>query len=333
MLQISAFTNGTFVTSLDVQKAMYENEERGSSLWLDVYRPKDSEVLLYNRDVRDIPPTSNSFLFTLSSFKTVKRLMVTRNDDLKMGNLIADATILFADDLIITIRNRGFKFNELVDYIMKSNSGRMPENPLGLYDAFGPTYFAMFKNDLKEGRSIDMFSEQNSKYAEDVAIFNDTSWTLREVTIPIAPLIAKCGDSMVMTVTALPITDDKSVAMRIPTGTTSSARLDEMVRKTVQTVRQIPVLSCTKGPEQGAVFKLDKSPIRIGRDATNDIPLNVNGVSRRHALISIEGDRVLLTDLGSTNGTYVNAARIQQVVLKPGDEVFLGNAVFKFEYR
>jgi pSer/pThr/pTyr-binding forkhead associated (FHA) protein len=50
-------------------------------------------------------------------------------------------------------------------------------------------------------------------------------------------------------------------------------------------------------------------------------------------IITLEGGKVLLTDLGSTNGTYVNAKRIQQSTLKAGDEVFIGNAVLEFNYQ
>ncbi|MFA4985723.1 MAG: FHA domain-containing protein [Candidatus Brocadiia bacterium] len=343
MLQISAFTNGTFVSPLDVQSAIFENEVRGSALWLDVYRPRDNEILLFNRHLHQLPPTENSFLFSLSSFKALKRLIITRNDATKprSSTVIADATVLFADDLIVSVRNRGFRFAELIEYIMRNGNGKMPTNVVGLYDAIPPTYFAAFAPDLSSGGKVEMFSEHTERYQEDIAYFPDQSWTLREMTIPIGALLSKSdGESLVMTVTAVASPEERaSGSWRIPTAAAAPAKVEDMIRGTARamptpsTGKKTATLVCTRGPEAGNIYRLDKPSYRIGRDAANDIPLNANGVSRRHAMVSTEGDKVFITDLGSTNGTYVNGKKIQQQLLKPGDEIFVGNAVFKLELR
>jgi predicted component of type VI protein secretion system len=66
----------------------------------------------------------------------------------------------------------------------------------------------------------------------------------------------------------------------------------------------------------------------IGREGC-DVNLMDPEVSRRHATIVDQGGSLALQDLGSTNGTYVNGARISSVVvLKDGDEVRLGNTVW-----
>lgn len=60
----------------------------------------------------------------------------------------------------------------------------------------------------------------------------------------------------------------------------------------------------------------------IGRDANNEIILNNNFVSRRHAqLIISDNGQILIKDLGSSNGTFVNGNKVIECYLKPGDSV------------
>ena len=63
----------------------------------------------------------------------------------------------------------------------------------------------------------------------------------------------------------------------------------------------------------------------IGRDDDCDLRLHVSEISRHHCLIHTAPDEVTITDLGSSNGTYVNGARVlSQTVLHTGDEIRLG---------
>ncbi|MCS6800392.1 MAG: FHA domain-containing protein [Chloroflexota bacterium] len=64
--------------------------------------------------------------------------------------------------------------------------------------------------------------------------------------------------------------------------------------------------------------------ITIGRDPSNDIPLNHPQVSRFHARLTRRGAEVLLTDLGSTNGTFVNGQLIATVPLRESDHFQIG---------
>lgn len=83
----------------------------------------------------------------------------------------------------------------------------------------------------------------------------------------------------------------------------------------------------------GAVIRehiIDKDSISIGRKHENDIQLNDLTVSGRHALITTMGEHVYVDDLGSTNGTLLNGARIAKSVIKHGDVVQVGN--FQFTY-
>lgn len=80
-------------------------------------------------------------------------------------------------------------------------------------------------------------------------------------------------------------------------------------------------------------FPLFKKRLTIGRTQENDIQLNVPYISRRHAVLSTEGDVTRVIDWGSKNGVYVNAERVTERFLKSGDKVTIGNAEFRYEER
>ena len=65
-------------------------------------------------------------------------------------------------------------------------------------------------------------------------------------------------------------------------------------------------LQVLEGMERGTVFDDLQTPISIGREEDNMIRLNDERVSRFHVKIQQDGDRIILTDLESTNGTRVN---------------------------
>jgi ABC-type multidrug transport system ATPase subunit/pSer/pThr/pTyr-binding forkhead associated (FHA) protein len=82
-----------------------------------------------------------------------------------------------------------------------------------------------------------------------------------------------------------------------------------------------------------ALGKLDlsgQSQIVIGRDTNSYLPLNHPTVSFRHAIISSQNGGLVIRDLGSTNGTFVNGQRISQVPLNSGDVIQIGP--FKLTY-
>lgn len=80
---------------------------------------------------------------------------------------------------------------------------------------------------------------------------------------------------------------------------------------------------------RGRVVALVRATTRIGRDTGNDLVLESDLVSRRHAVLRIEGSVVVLEDLDSTNGTWVNGARVRRRVLANHDEVELGECVLR----
>ncbi|MEJ7687152.1 MAG: FHA domain-containing protein [Variovorax sp.] len=70
----------------------------------------------------------------------------------------------------------------------------------------------------------------------------------------------------------------------------------------------------------------------IGRDAQCGVHIDTLGVSRRHAAIHWTGDRFVLTDAGSFNGTFVNDKRIYDHALKNGDAIRIGDCQLRFLY-
>lgn len=90
------------------------------------------------------------------------------------------------------------------------------------------------------------------------------------------------------------------------------------------TTAGIPVLVVRKGPEVGERFYLERPEITIGRDPESDIFLNDVTVSRCHALLRIVGSDVIVEDVGSLNGTYVNNVLVDSAVLQSGDALQVG---------
>ncbi|MDQ7006290.1 MAG: FHA domain-containing protein [Acidobacteriota bacterium] len=85
-------------------------------------------------------------------------------------------------------------------------------------------------------------------------------------------------------------------------------------------------LDVLEGPQKGMSFPVTRSRVLIGRAA--DITLDDPRVSRRHASLEVYGSAcVLLKDLDSTNGTFVNGRRVQSVELQDGDEIRVGGSL------
>jgi transcriptional regulator with GAF, ATPase, and Fis domain len=90
----------------------------------------------------------------------------------------------------------------------------------------------------------------------------------------------------------------------------------------------------TDGPERGLTVKLDgesSSRTYVGKSPVCTIRLSDPKVSRRHATFDVVGDTVRLVDLGSTNGTTVNGLTINDVVLRSGETVQVGDTRLRLE--
>ena len=84
------------------------------------------------------------------------------------------------------------------------------------------------------------------------------------------------------------------------------------------------------GKYQGGEFPLRSDrEIVIGRSSELDMVLVEDMVSRKHAKISTQGGKILIQDLGSTNGTFVNGEKVKKVHLKEGDRILIGTSIIK----
>lgn len=83
------------------------------------------------------------------------------------------------------------------------------------------------------------------------------------------------------------------------------------------------ILLVLKGAGVGARFLLDAAETKIGRDTTNEIQLDDITVSRSHAMIS-KKNGYHIKDLGSLNGTYLNAIAVRDTQINAGDEIQIG---------
>lgn len=91
-----------------------------------------------------------------------------------------------------------------------------------------------------------------------------------------------------------------------------------------------PHLVVLSGPELGKSFELGNEPVELGRDPSCALALTSEGVSRKHARVQMIFALYFVSDLGSTNGTFVNDQPASMAQLKDGDQIRLGEAVVKF---
>lgn len=79
-----------------------------------------------------------------------------------------------------------------------------------------------------------------------------------------------------------------------------------------------------RGAKAGSRYLVTETFTTIGRHPESDIFLDDVTVSRRHAEVHRDGEAILLNDVGSLNGTYLNRTRIDSSSLRSGDEVQIG---------
>ena len=80
-----------------------------------------------------------------------------------------------------------------------------------------------------------------------------------------------------------------------------------------------------------ADISLDRAVVVVGRHRWCDVRIASPRVSRRHCCLVLDGNRVLVRDLGSTNGTRINGRRIDRGVLRPGDELSIADCRYHLE--
>lgn len=89
-------------------------------------------------------------------------------------------------------------------------------------------------------------------------------------------------------------------------------------------------LLVVQGVDQGRRFEVSRSPVHIGRGVQNEIRILDTEVSRRHAVLTWEGEQWWITDDGSSNGTFVNGQSVVRQALQTGDQVQVGRTILLF---
>src|SRR5215813_10969636 len=94
-----------------------------------------------------------------------------------------------------------------------------------------------------------------------------------------------------------------------------------------------PRIAAITGKLEDTVISMNDGPVLIGRQAGATLKIANASVSRRHAIIEKEGDRFIIADLGSRNGTFVNDVPVRRRELQHGDRVRIGESQFFFLFE
>ena len=112
--------------------------------------------------------------------------------------------------------------------------------------------------------------------------------------------------------------------MRVDPLTDAPGRDDDVLVDVDSLVSGVGTLVVRQGAQAGAQFTLTEVLTRLGRHPESEISLDDITVSRRHAEVARVGGVYTVRDVGSLNGTYLNAHRIDEAPLRHGDELQIG---------
>jgi Nif-specific regulatory protein len=91
-----------------------------------------------------------------------------------------------------------------------------------------------------------------------------------------------------------------------------------------------PRLAAISGKLKGAIFTISEDEVVIGRETAANICIADASVSRRHSRVEKSGERFVITDLESLNGTFINDVPVKTRTLEHGDRVRIGESQFLF---
>jgi diguanylate cyclase (GGDEF)-like protein len=98
--------------------------------------------------------------------------------------------------------------------------------------------------------------------------------------------------------------------------------------------RNLAYLVVLAGVSAGEMFKLQEERTVVGRGPKVAVRLNDEGVSREHCAFVRDGDKMVVEDLGSTNGTFCNGIKVDRRELSDGDKIMVGSTtILKFSYQ
>ena len=86
------------------------------------------------------------------------------------------------------------------------------------------------------------------------------------------------------------------------------------------------------GKKRGEEFPLQEGENIIGRDGSCSVPIDLEGISKKHLKITVNKESVYLEDLGSSNGTFLNEKMIKTSPAKNGDRIALPNMILQLVF-
>lgn len=146
---------------------------------------------------------------------------------------------------------------------------------------------------------------------------------------------SKCGQTTVVEIERRP---DRTVVMTpLPTFARANASNTNLTLLLDDEKLQLPAnkavsLTVVSGPDKGAVHKLKKARVILGREDA-DIALNDQEISRHHCLLEARDGHANLKDLDSTNGTFFDEERVRAAMLQDGSEFRIGTTVVRINFK
>jgi pSer/pThr/pTyr-binding forkhead associated (FHA) protein len=136
----------------------------------------------------------------------------------------------------------------------------------------------------------------------------------------------KPGDLLLFGRVGCRVASDRLAAATVPPPSARKAS-DESARTRVRNTLPKFMLRGVSGPTFGKTFALTGTMV-IGRQNDSDIPVAAEEISRHHARLQVTPEGVLVEDMSSANGTFINDKRVQSGLLKPGEELRLDTVRF-----
>ena len=165
-----------------------------------------------------------------------------------------------------------------------------------------------------------------------------TQHVLKDADVGIHPKVqfhcSKCGKPTIVETNRSP--DATMVISPLPsfartnTATSNLHLLDQDSGAKLPTTKNV-TLTVISGPGKGAVHKLNKPRVVVGREGS-DIALLDPEISRHHCVLEVRDNYINLRDLDSTNGTFFEEERARAAMLQDGSQFRIGETVLRVSY-
>lgn len=186
------------------------------------------------------------------------------------------------------------------------------------------------------GVTVDVYDETRVAPAGDASLVTpETRGRLSELFLEVAAKVreAEAAPALELEERPEPVMVPGPVVEVPPAAPVPAGTMEAPPEPVAAPPREAPAPAAPKGPIPEVLlylgekllgtFPLTKEELTIGRNPGNDILIDNVGVSRRHAAIRVSGNRVMIEDLGSANGTIVNGQKITTHELRDGDEILV----------